>query len=227
MDGIIHTLAGSSLSSKAEYDTTVGSALKRVYRTMRTRPRRSHHRLGVCCCRKTPPTIAAALQSSPGRVWTPVLVRDHAEARLRESESYVIRLMTFGISVFLFWGFLVFLSRACVSGLSLFAGACVVRVSVCVFPCRGLCGPFCVFALLVRLRRPLGGRPVLFPVACRVGLFGVLPGSVSGFGFFRVSWHDTWGLTSPRLVRISPRKSSKLRVQQISRAKVESHSLPR
>ena len=60
---------------------------------MRTRPRRSHHRPlqryletgSLPLQEHFPPTIAAAVQSCPGGVWTPELVRDQAVARLHES----------------------------------------------------------------------------------------------------------------------------------------------
>ena len=169
--------------------------------------------------KQLPPAIAAALQSGPGRVWTPVLVRDQPWLYDSASRSHL------SSSCWGFFGFLVFglspvpglafpgVSAPCVRGCAC-AGTCVC---VCL-PCLGLCGPFSISALLVLLRwPPLGpGRACLF--------VGVLPGSVFGpvsWGFFSPGSRKTHGgRTSHKL-----RKSSKLRAQRISRAKVESHSL--
>ena len=208
VDGIIHTLAGNSLSSKAEYDTTVGSALKRVYRTMRTRPRRSHHRLGVCRCRKTPPTIAAALQSSPGRVWTPVLVRDrpwlHDSASRTRLHSFS---STLGFGCFsFFWAFL--WSSPGFPGVCLCACCVWVLVCVCVRAWArlwcSLPGPSWPFSAFLRCLcccgGPFGAWPLVF-----VSL-GSCPGRFSGPvfpGFSPGSRKTHGGRTSPRLVRSS------------------------
>ena len=110
---------------------------------MRTRPRRSHHRpfqryldTGSLPLRKHfPPSIAAALQSCPGRVWTRAGPRPSRGTTPRVG---VIRhpLLTLGIVGYFFGGgFLVVFSLAGVSG-CLRAVCCVcvlVRVCVCVF----------------------------------------------------------------------------------------------
>ena len=187
VDGIIHTLASNSLSSKAEYDTTVGSALKRVYRTMRTRPRRSHHRRR---CRKTPPTIAAALQSSPGRVWTPVLVRDrpwlHDSASRTRLHSFSVFLVLFGLSCGLL------LVSGCLSVCVLCLGACV---------CVRAWARLCFSAVPVLLRRPFRG------LASRVCLLVLFSGVFSGIS------QDTWGPDESATRPEQSRKSSELRVQ--------------
>ena len=117
---------------------------------MWTRPRRSHHRplkmyfdTQVCRRQKTvPPTIAAALQSNPGRVWTPVLVRDHAVAiRLRESVSYAIDprplVLLFLLVLGAFWW--------SSPGLAFPGSSCrVVGVRVCAVRC--VCVPVVPFA---------------------------------------------------------------------------------
>ena len=156
---------------------------------METRPRRSHHRplqekldtRSLPLPKQFPPTIAAALESRPGRVWTPVLVRDQPWLYDSASRSHLSS-SCWGFFVFLVFGLspvfgLAFpgVSAPCVRGRAC-AGACVC-VCVCV-PCLG---PFCVSALLVLLRWSLSGpgRACLF--------VGVLPGSVfrSRFlGFF-------------------------------------------
>ena len=174
--------------------TSVGCAHVWGCTTVITRPRRSHRHLPLTHrditslpLPKTPPTIAAALQSSPGRVWTPVLVRDHAEARLRD----------FCIS---FSGLLVF---------SL-PGLCVRVVLVCVCLCGCLCVGVCVSVpgplrslLRVCVARAVaaaswGGRPALFSgsLSCwslwglaRVGF----PVRFLFFPGFPVSLQDTWG----------------------------------
>ena len=99
VDFVNYTFAGNAMPRKAEYDN-VGRLCARVgvqdnEDSSATVSSSSSSEvtltLEVCRCKKHfPPTIAAALQSCPGRVWTPELVRDQAVARLRESALYVI-----------------------------------------------------------------------------------------------------------------------------------------
>ena len=197
---------------------------------METRPRRSHHRplqgkldtRSLPLPKQLPPTIAAALQSGPGRVWTPVLVRDQPWLYDSTSRSHL------SSSCLGFFGFLVFglspVPGLAFSGVSAPCARVCVCVCVCGVPCLGLRGPFCVSAVLVLLWRPLRG------LASRVRLFGVLLGSVFWSCFLvvfaRLS-QDTLGVGRVRDSSVSFRKSSKLRARQTSRAKVGRTHFPR
>ena len=184
---------------------------------METRPRRSHHRplQGKLDTRSLPSPKQFHLRLQPrcnhvqaasGRPCWSATSRGFTTPRVGvicPLLSPVPRLAFPGVSA------------PCVRGRAR-VGACVC---VCV-PCLGLRGPFCVSALLVLLRWP--------PLGPRRGclLVGVLPGSVpvSWFFFSGIS-QDTWGSDESATGPHQLRKSSKLRAQQISRAKVESHSL--
>ena len=200
---------------------------------METRPRRSHHRplqgkldtRSLPSPKQFPPTIAAALQSGPGRVWTPVLVRDQPWLYDSASRSHLSSSCWGSLRVSLFLGFLLFpgwrfpvsLRRVCVCVLVWVHGCVFVvfRAWAFVVPSaflRCLCSPFgaapwvCVGWRLARV-----GFPVPFP-----GFFS--PGSRKTHGGRGRSDESA---TRPHQLR----KSSKLRAQQISCAKVESHSL--
>ena len=191
--------------------TSVGSAPAWVFRTMETRPRWSHHRprqenldtRSLPLPKHLPPTIAAALQSGPGRVWTPVLVRDQPWLYDSASRSHL------SSSCWGFFGFLVF-------GLSPVPGLAFPGVSaLCVRGCA--CAGVCVCVCWCSVPGPLWSL-LRFCVACAVAVapFGAVP-CVSvcwrlprvGFpvpflGFFlRDLARHMGGRTSPRLVRIS------------------------
>ena len=204
---------------------------------METRPRRSHHRplLGKLDTRslplpkQLPPTIAAALQSGPGRVWTPVLVRDQPWISDSASRSHL------SSSCWGFFGFLVFglspvpglafpvVSAPCARGRAR-GGACV-----CVFVFRAWA--FAFLRCLCCCGGPFGAGPwvsvgwrlarVGFPVPF-LGVFSPDVARHTG-GWVSVGWRlarvgfpvpflgvfspdvarHTGGRTSPRFVRIS------------------------
>ena len=197
---------------------------------METRPRRSHHRplqgkldtRSLPLPKQLPPTIAAALQSGPGRVWTPVLVRDqpwlydsaslsHLSPVLVRDQPWLYDSASLSHLSSSCWGFLGFLgfglspvpglafpgvSAPCVRGCAC-AGACV-----CVFVFRACASvvPSAFLRCLCCCGAPLWGRPcvsVCWSLA-RVGF----PVPFPGFFLWDLARH-MGGRTSPRLVRIS------------------------
>ena len=198
---------------------------------METRPRRSHHRplqgkldtRSLPLPKQFPPTIAAALQSGPGRVWTPVLVRDQPWLSDSASRSHLPS------SCWGFFGFLVF-GLSPVPGLA-FPGvsAPCVRGRACACACVCLCSVPGPSWSLLRFCVACAVAVAPFGRAVRVCLLASCPGRFSGpvsCFFFSPGSRKTHGGSDESGTRPHQlRKSSKLRAQQISRAKVESHSL--